>query len=501
MSKTKTKQESIQHVLENEFPDGRWLRALQLFLSTGIADVRQIRRASGLSRDQVNRLLARFEKLAPSSLLVRVPFNVPRPGVRGRSPVVYRLGPLGAAILRANGHPDTRPCKLENSTAIAHAQATLDVRLGALDAGLSVHTERALYYANDQSLRPDNLVTLSSGALAVFEIEQVAEWPHLRRITSSVRNKVAFFRSKIGRKHSPLVRVIFNLPRGREWSRTVKVWERATATVAEENGGQLPFQLWATPLTTFLKQPDWNEPPDRQHWESLFDPSTIPGFDPTGTTVPQRSKKHKRAPRATRLPAQLQRHSARDDRLILNAFWQVFQEQAPLLTGDLPRPDPIFFDVMRIIYTPSHDLHADLLTQAALPHASLYLLRRYLDMHPTLKDALNKAIERSSRTIKWSLPTIFHRIQTVITAFLRYHGWRPDGPLLAYPLLSGWENDRRQSYGITVRIRHPELLMKPGDTIVPDREAIQQAEESLTWVLLSLFVYSDDLGLKRATFW
>ena len=36
---------------------------------------------------------------------------------------------------------------------------------------------------------------------------------------------------------------------------------------------------------------------------------------------------------------------------------------------------------------------------------------------------------------------------------------------------------------------------------MPDREAVQQAEEALTWVLLALFAYSDDLGLKRATFW
>ncbi|OQY17917.1 MAG: hypothetical protein B6I34_11470 [Anaerolineaceae bacterium 4572_32.1] len=167
MSKT-TEQKNTQRILENDYEDGRWLVTLQLLLSTGVADVRQIRRATGLSRDQVNRLLARFEKLAPGGLLVKVPFNVPRPGVRGRSPVVYRLGKLGAALLRANGHPDTRPCGLEDRTPIAHAQATLDVRLAALDAGLAVETERVLHYGNGQSLRPDNLVTLPSGDLALF---------------------------------------------------------------------------------------------------------------------------------------------------------------------------------------------------------------------------------------------------------------------------------------------------------------------------------------------
>ncbi len=103
--------------------------------------------------------------------------------------------------------------------------------------------------------------------------------------------------------------------------------------------------------------------------------------------------------------------------------------------------------------------------------------------------------------MRWSVPTIFHRMQTVITAFLRYHGWRPDGPLLAYPVLSGWDKARTQSFGMAVRIRRAELLMKAGDTIVPDREAVQQAEEALTWVLLAMFAYSNDLGLKGAKFW
>ena len=500
MSKT-TEQASIQHTLENDYKDGRWLAVLRLFLPTGIADIRQIRRVTGLSRDQVNRLLARFEKLTPGGLLVKVPFNVPRPGVRGRSPIVYKLGKLGAALLRANGHPNTRPCGLKDRTAIAHAQVTLDIRLVALDAGLTVKTERALHYGSDHLLRPDNLVTLLSSGLALFEIEQVVEWHHLRRIISSIRNKLDFFRSKIGQKHSPIVRIVFNLPKGREWSRTVMIWERAMTTVAEENGGQLPFQLWAIPLTTFLKQPDWNEPPDRQHWESLADPAKVPGFDPTETSARKKSKKPKPTPRVSGLPAPLKRHSARDDQLILKAFWQVFQEQAPLLTNDAPRPDPIFFDVMRIIHIASHDPHADLLTQAALPRASLYLLRRYLDMHPTLRDALNTAIERSARTMRWSVPTILHRMQTVIAAFLKYHGWRPDGPLLAYPVLSGWDKEKTQSFGIAVRIRRAELLMKLGDMIVPDRETVQQAEEALTWVLLAMFAYSDDLDLKEAKFW
>jgi len=493
--------QNIQSALEANYADRRWLKSLELFLPTGVADVLQLRRAIGLSRDQTNRLLACFEKLAPGKMLVRTPFNVPRPGVRGRSPVVYTLGELGAALLRRNGHPKARPCGLTDATAIGHARATLNVRLAAQSAGLSVQTERELCYGDGRTLRPDNRVTLPDGAPALFETEQAADLTLLRRIVDSVRRKTAFFHSKAGRQVSPTVRVLVNLPPGREWDRTVQVWERATAIVAEEHGGHLPFRIVAMPLQEFLDTSDWAEPPDASRWESLFDRAQTSNFAPI---QPKPVRDERRAPdrrRTSRLPAPLRRRSARDDRLILLAFWQVFQEQAPTLGGDQPRPDPAFFDVMRIVYAASHDPHADLFTQAAQPYASLYLLRKYLQMQPRLRDALSKAVTRGSGSMRWSVSTILHRMQVVIATFLKYHGWRANGPLLAYPALAGWEEEGTQTFGVVVRIRNPELLMGPGDGVVPGRGEVRQVEEALAWVLWALFAHSEDVGLKRAVFW
>ncbi len=62
----------LQTALEQDFPDGRWLRALELAEPTGVVTTQQLQRATDLSRDQMNRLLARLEELAPEGLLVRV---------------------------------------------------------------------------------------------------------------------------------------------------------------------------------------------------------------------------------------------------------------------------------------------------------------------------------------------------------------------------------------------------------------------------------------------
>ena len=493
---------ALQAALDQAFPDRRWLRVLALFRHTGVADAGQVREVTGLSRDQLDTLLRRFRELAGEEVLARVPFNVPRPGVRGRPPAVYKLGQAGAALLRANGYADAHACGLTDARSIAHARATLDVRLAAQAAGLSVQTERELSYGDGQVLRPDNLVTLPGGTQAIFEVEQAANLTLLRRIVDGLRRKAAFFRSSEGKRVSPTVRVLINLPHGPAWDKTVRVWERATAIVADEHGGHLSFKIVALPLQEFLQAPDWEEPPDPARWESLFDPAqtTVFGLARSGTRTQTAVRKPARR-MVSKLPAPLRRRSARNDRLILAAFWQVFQEQAPILGGDHPRPDPAFFDVMRIIYTASNDPHADILTQAALPHASLYLLRKYLEMHPRLRDALSKAVTRGSGSMRWSVSTIFHRMQAVIATFLKYHGWRADGPLLAYPVLTGWGEEGTQTFSVVARIRNPELLMGEDDEVVPGRDEVRQAEEALAWVLWALFAYSEEVGLKRPGFW
>jgi len=493
---------ALTTALDADDPGKHWRRVLELFLTTGVADTQQLAAVTNLSRGQLDRCLARFEFLAGATILAGVTCSVPRPGSRGRPPGVYTLGPAGAALLRAQGHPQAQPCGLADETTIAHARAVLAVRLAALAARLPVRTEAELAYGHSQVLRPDNLVTLPSGGTAIFETEQAANITLLRRLTESLQRKAAFFQT--APRVSPVVRLLINLPPGRVWDRTVHTWEQAAGNVATEHGDRLPFHLWALPLADFLQRPDWAEPPDPARWTPLAAPAPAAGGATAARqTTPPRRPALAAAP-LTSLPEPLRRRSAGDDQLILAAFWQQFQAQAPTLGHPEvpPYSDPVFFQVLRLIHIASHDPYAAPLNQAAHPHVSLYLLRTYLEMHPRLREALSKALVHGSGSVKWSVPTIILRMQVVVHTFLRYHGWRADGPLCVYPELIGWDNaERPGSFGLVVQIRHPELLMEPGDEVVPGQPEVRQAEMALAWVLWALFSYGSDLGLKIAPFW
>ncbi|MDX9955851.1 MAG: replication-relaxation family protein [Anaerolineae bacterium] len=489
----------LQTALEQDFPDGRWLRALELAEPTGVVTTQQLQRATDLSRDQMNRLLARLEELAPEGLLVRVQETIARPGQRGQPPVVYKLGEAGAALLRASGYPDAHACGLTNATPIAHAVATLDVRLAALQAGLSVKTETLVPYA-DTELRPDNTVTLPNGRRAFFETEQAAALPQLRRIRESVKHKADFFRSPAADGISTTVRVVINLPRGKAWDQTVGIWERATALVANDAGGDLPFRIVAMPLHEFLATPDWSELPGKR-WESLFDPAQTSSFASVETPIskPAERPKSGTAPASSHsednLPASLTRRTSHDERLIMEAYWQYLTEHgAELAATEDPQADPEFFAIMRIIYTASYPDEARPWQLALHPYASLFLLRKYLAMRPRLKEALKKALEGRASRVTWNPTTMLHRMQVTIDVFLKYHGFCNGGGLQAYPISNWNREDGSADFRVATDL-HPEMLVGGRGDAVPLRDEVHAAERSLAWVLYSLFAYSAEIGL------
>lgn len=489
----------LQTALEQAFPDGRWLKLLELAEPTGVATTQQMQQALTLSRDQVNRLLTRFDEIAPGQLLVRFQETIARPGQRGQPPVAYKLGESGAALLRANGYPDAHACGLTDATPIAHAIATLDVRLAALQAGLSVKTETPVPYA-DTELRPDNTVTLPNEGRAFFETEQAASLPVLRRIRESVQHKANFFRSPAAEGISTTVRVLINLPRGKAWDQTVGIWERATALVANDAGGDLPFKILAIPLHEFLATPDWVDPPD-QRWESLFDP--IQTLNYTSTKMPGKSGTEQTrsgtaltpARPAINLPATLARRTTRDDRLIMQAYWQYLTEHGTELAAtDDPKADPDFFAIMRVIYAASYPDEAMAWQLALHPYASLFMLRKYMQMHPRLKDALKKGVEGRASRITWNPTTMLHRMQVTIDVFLKYHGFCNGGGLQAYPVSNWNRDDGSADFRVTVDL-HPEMLIGERSDVVPLRDEVRAAERALAWVLYCLFAYSEEIGL------
>jgi len=333
---------------------------------------------------------------------------------------------------------------------------------------------------------PDNLVTLKDGTAAIFEVEQWADTSILRRIVESLKHKENFFRSR-PEGVSPTVRVLFNLRKGAKWDRTVQVWEQGVELVVRHRGEDLSFRLAAMPLEEFLEDPDWGEPPDAARWEPMSNPM------------------ERRAEAAVvarpELPAPLARISSEEDRIVLEAYQQYLQDAFPGGEDALPLPSPYFFEVMKVIYAASNpplSYTGFPKERNVFPYASVYLLRKYLEMHQDLRDALSKEMVRGANTVRWTPAVIMHRMQVVIDTFMEYHGWRLGWGLHAYPTMPDVHGEDA-SFGVWVRIR-PEVLAEDEEAL-PDDLEVHHAEQALAWVLTALFRYAGRLGLKRPQFW
>lgn len=450
---------------------------LETFAATGLTDSNQIHQFTNLTRDRINRAV---ERMVSGNLLIEFKRPIPRPDQRGKPASIYMLTKGGAEILRSIGHKGARSCGLKDDLPILHALAMTDLHLTATKSGIPIRTDQLVRF-QEREVRPDHLVTLNDGRSMIFEVEQAASTETLRRIVESLQNKQDFFASNASANLLPEVRMIVQLPRGAKWEKTIHTWEKAMGVVQEKADGKLRFRLFAIPRREFLDAPDWTES------RVLFWQEIIP---------PEKTK----AIQVTVAPQEFLYRTTREDRLVLAALWQDFVENVQPEQTQVPMPDPEFFHIMRLIYSASHDTQFSDLEQAALPHASLYLLRNYLLLRQMLKP-LNRAIHNGQGSLRWNPTMILHRMQVVINTFLGLNGWRVDGPLYVYVSVGDWQNTSTQTFGVNVKIRKPTILMSADDLVVPSQTEIEQTERALAWVLWALFAYSLDLGLGRVEFW
>lgn len=494
---------AVQATLDDVFPDGRHWPILELLAVVGCADALQLRQVTDLSRDQLALVLDKLQQAVPGlpAVFFHPRDRVTRPGQRGAPPKVYCLGETGAALLRARGQAEAHPCHLDEAVDIAHALAVLEVRLLAQHAGLPVQTEKCLPPSDATPyLRPDNLVTLPDGVLALYEIEQLLTAQHIARALQSLQNKQRFFQSRAGQDVSADVRVLFNLPSGKDYDRTLKVWRQAARVVAQRHGGRLAFRLLAMPLGHFSAAPDWGNPPQAQRWQDL---TTAPEPEPApaaSAAAPNSPPAKPGASLAEKTPQALRRYTGHESALVLNALWSVFREGAGAHLGTAQRADPALFEIVGVIYAASHDPSLTPLERAGYPHASLYLLKQYLRLHQTLYKRLRQEILRGAQAMRWNTITITHRMQVVCQHFLHYHGFGTDGLMLVRALSADWNAAEPQTFRIQVDVFDTAVVCEGVDAATA-RELTQGAEQTLAWVLTALFTYAEDLGLPRAPFW
>ena len=460
------------------FPEETQQRALAVLRTlalVGVADTRQLQQGTGLTRDPLRRLLDRLQAGRYATPLQQ---RIVRHTGRGRSPQVWRLTAEGAALLRQQGYADARPSRLRDPRAIAHALYMLDVALAAGD--LAVVVDKPLAFQGG-TLRPD--ILLSGEPARLFEVEQDASPAILRRLVRSLRNKAAFFKAPESTSVSSTVRMLVALPEGTAYQRTLEVWMQAL-DIVQETQGEVPFRLWAAPLSRFLDAPDWAEPPALDYW------------------MPLAAGERPKSVRPLDKPSSPPLFASHQDRLVLAAMLAALQ-QGTLPSGPrAPAPNPWLFENAHIIYAASHD--PEVLTplqQAAYPWGSLYLLRHYLHMHPGLRAMLNRQLHAGLPHMRWNTTVILHRMQTVIDGFLAYHGFRSDGPLLAYADTAPWDRPGVRSFRAYVHLRDARLLAAGAVDIMPTRDRLRFTERALAWVLTALFRYALDLGLKAPPFW
>jgi len=452
---------------------------LETFAFTGLADLNNIIQFTNLTRDRVNRAV---ERMISAGLLQDFKRPIPRPDQRGKPANIYLLTQDGANVLGSLGYKQVRACGLKDDLPILHMLAMTDIHLAGQKGGVPIRTDSLLRF-NERTLRPDHLVTLPDGRAMIYEVEQSASTATLRRVVESVQNKQDFFASKANTNVLPEVRMILQLPRGTKWDKTLQTWEKAMGVVQERAEGKLNFRLFAIPRREFLDAPDWNE--ERQLlWVEITPKEKTTAIQTVTTTAPQ----------------ELLYSSSREDRLVLTALWQDFLENVNTEQIQFPKPDPEFLNVMQLIHSASHDPGLSPLEQAAMPHASLYLLNKYLTMKK-LRKQLNRALHNGKGNLRWNPTTIMHRMQIVVNTFLSAHGWRSDGLLFAHVTIGNWDTISTRMFGVNVRVRNPQILIEEDDIVVPSQSEVTQVEQALAWVLWALFAHSLDLGLGRPEFW
>ena len=307
----------------------------------------------------------------------------------------------------------------------------------------------------------------------------------MERIRRSLNNKISFFESEQAENISTDVRMLVDLPRGKLWQHTVNIWRHAVEITREAHDGAIPFRLLAMPLGEFSGNPDWSEKPDDYRWVDLTaqDAPVAPSANQSLTLAAQN------------LPC----FSNLERRMVLAALLQYLQEGGP--SGQQLQPDVEFLYLMRLIYLASHDPFAPAIARSGVPHESLFLLDQYLKMNPDLRQIIERTIQMDARRIHWNQSTALHRMQVVVDAFLEYHSWQGNGPLLAYSYTPDYQAHGSRHLSVAVEISDPEILMAGDSAVVPGKQEIEILEKSLAWVLTALFAHCQHLGIKKAPFW
>jgi len=464
MRTTDSDLKNLLTALQTQMPDGEWEKVLTAFVPTGVVDGMQLRQTTGMHRSRLDRVMDKLHAASAGlpPLFHIVDQKLERPGIHGRQPTVFMVDETGAALLRLMGYANIHACRLNNGRAITHALAMVDVHQTAVRSQINIVTDQTIPYADGQTLRPDHVITMEDGRQLIVEVEQSIDSGLLPRITESIKHKVAFFQSSAAEAFVPEVRMVINLPRGTAFEKTAALWKRVIA-LHGSNGQALPFRLLVMSLNEFTVRPDWNL--DTDTWRDLTTEEPEITDDTHAYWLPQ-----------------LPERNPEDDADLLTGLWFEYVTEHQ----NDPQPSLDFVRPLQKIYLSSKSQKLNS-TRLSPPIGAIYLLNRYLELHPKLVERLRAEMHRGHGKIRWTQQMVMHRMQAVINEYLLYFGVGNGDGIRVEPRLSSVWDEVPTQFAVSVKL----AVESP----------VPYTDVSLAWVLWALFEYSDELGLGSLEYW
>jgi len=393
----------------------------------------------------------------------------------GRPPTGYVLTEIGAEIatLLDPGLPVKAP-NVRNQRDLQHRWCQLELLTRARQAELDIQLEQVLSYGNNHVVRCDVVLDAPDGTHYI-EIEQELARTNLSRAIAKFGHWQEFARTHAEQK-TDLV-LLFNLP-ATDLAETLSLWQDALGQCQQEHG-----QLRFSPRYLLMGEifsGDW-----------LTAIRSAPALTPK---MPEKPRKVK--PAVDEQPQQ----ATKDWR---SELWPAPRSLAPAdiawfgaeISNYARLDDPAarfkaFERIVRTIYLASFYRDSPTALYAARPVESLWLLNYYL-LHPVnqamyaeLKEAFTWLEKR-----RGGMGLIMFRdavTRILWDVFLHHHHLSRGGGLGAsfqIPDFGDWRSD----YYVRVTC--------PGSAHLSLR--IQESQDALGWVLASLFIYTEELGLGK----
>lgn len=389
-------------------------------------------------------------------------------GQNGRPPKAYLLTEFGATVLsQLDPEKPVHAPNLRDMADLHHRFCQLQLLTQARQAGMNAEVEYVLTYPGG-SLRADLALNPEGSNPLFLEVEAGLARSHLHRAEEKLEREQMLALSENAPQPLRVV-LVFNL-RERDAQDTISKWCEARAR-CEAAQGRLRYDL----RFVLIGQLDGNLA------EALGNAPTLEPLVVETAPEPPPAAAVSNAPELP--PAWVQPH-LRGYLEQLRAFWAATHPQHRFNE---------FFQLMRAIYGASYYPDSATTLYAAHPRESLWLLKHYLNLPANkplldeLKESLGWVQKRSSQLGLIMFRDVMSRV--IWDVFMRHHGFSRGGALGIIFQIPEFQ-DIRSDYWVEVRLMNSRGL-------VISEWRFNEMRDGLGWVLSSLFIYSEELGLGK----